>query len=265
MINKPSKQSTSSHKLSFLATTTKAAIKAKKILCEQFEDHDPSEADVIITLGGDGFMLETLHKYLHLNVPFYGMNLGSHGFLLNEVNTTKQLLGRINKATPVHLYPLQMTTETVDGEKFEAIAINDVSLFRQTKQTAKLQITIDNKVRITELIADGAIIATPAGSTAYNLSVHGPILPLGSNIIALTPISAFRPRRWRGALLSNQSKIIFDVLEAEKRPVSVAADSTELRNVRQVCVYEDHSRSFTLLFDPEHNLEERIFAEQFAL
>ena len=207
-------------------------------------------------------MLETLHQFISRGLPIYGMNRGSVGFLMN-VFREHGLLDRLERVETVVLHPLRMTATCADGSVIEALAINEVSMLRETRQAAKLRIRIDGKVRIEELVCDGLLVASPAGSTAYNLSAHGPILPLGANVLALTPISAFRPRRWRGALLPHTAKITFDVLEGGKRPVSAVADYTEVRDVVKVSVCEDRSIDLTLLFDPEHNLEERIIAEQF--
>lgn len=224
---------------------------------------DPQEADVIVALGGDGFVLQTLHRYIDRKVPVFGMNRGSVGFLMNDY-LTDDLLIRLANAEPVTLYPLRMSTKTADGSTYESLAINEVSLLRQSYQAAKIKIQVDGVVRIPELICDGVLLSTPAGSTAYNLSAHGPIIPLNAGILALTPISAFRPRRWRGALLSRTAKVRFTVLDAKKRPVHATADDTEIRNVVEVDVREDRAASFQLLFDPETNLEERILKEQFA-
>ena len=222
----------------------------------------PDDADVIVALGGDGFMLETLHRYLDRRVPIYGMNCGTVGFLLNSYDEV-DLPARLAAATPVDLHPLAMHARSMAGETIDALAINEVSLLRETRQAAKVAIRVDGKVRLPELICDGILAATPAGSTAYNLSAHGPILPLGSAVLALTPISAFRPRRWRGAILPHTAAVTFEIKEGAKRPVSAVADYTEVRDVAEVTVHEDRSIALTLLFDPEHNLEERILLEQF--
>jgi NAD+ kinase len=224
---------------------------------------DPSEADVIVALGGDGFVLQTLRRYIERKVPVFGMNRGSIGFLMNDYQTD-DLASRLANAQPVTLYPLRMHAKTSDGAMHESLAINEVSLLRQTYQAAKIEIQVDGVLRMPELICDGALVSTPAGSTAYNLSAHGPIIPLSANVMALTPISAFRPRRWRGALLPHTAKVRFQVLDDKKRPVSATADDTEIRDVVVVEVSEDRDASFELLFDPETNLEERILKEQFA-
>ena len=222
-----------------------------------------TKPDVIVALGGDGFMLQVLHRYMHRKIPVYGMNCGSVGFLLNTYNSV-QLEERIRESRHSVLHPLVMYTRTVDGKERQELAINEVSLFRESRQAAKLRVSIDHVVRVQELIADGILVATAAGSTAYNFSAGGPILPLSAEMIALTPIAPFRPRRWRGALLNHQSSITFEILEAEKRPVSAVADFTEVRDVVSVSVFEERSIALELLFDPEHNLEERITKEQFS-
>ncbi len=222
-----------------------------------------TKPDVIVALGGDGFMLQVLHKYMHRNIPVYGMNCGSVGFLLNTYSSNL-LHERIAVARRSFLHPLVMFTRTRDGREFQELAINEVSLFRESRQAAKLRVSIDHVVRVSELIADGILVATPAGSTAYNFSAGGPIVPLNGKLLALTPIAPFRPRRWKGALLNHQSSITFEILEPEKRPVSAVADFTEIRDVVSVSVFEERNISLSLMFDPEHNLEERITNEQFS-
>jgi NAD+ kinase len=217
----------------------------------------------VVALGGDGFMLETLHRNLGARRPIYGMNRGSVGFLMNDYDET-DLTTRIAGAEQAIIHPLSMTAIDSAGGEHRALAINDVSLLRSTRQAAKLRILIDGRVRMEELICDGALVATPAGSTAYNLSAHGPIIPLDAQVLALTPISAFRPRRWRGALLSHQACLSFEVLEAVKRPVSAVADNVEVRSVMRVDVVEDRNTSLAILFDAGRSLEERMLAEQFA-
>lgn len=249
-------------KIAFLAADIPPARDARERLVARYGDSSPDEADVIVPLGGDGFMLETLHRFIDQGVPVYGMHRGSVGFLMNNFEL-ERLPERLAAAETVRLHPLAMTAYAMDGHTNRALAINEVSLLRESRQAAKLRIKVDGVVRLEELICDGALVATPAGSTAYNLSAHGPILPLNSNLIALTPISAFRPRRWRGALLPAAAKILFEILEAEKRPVSAVADYTEIRDVRSVEVAQDTTHSLTLLFDAEHDLEERIVREQF--
>jgi len=219
---------------------------------------------VLVALGGDGFMLETLRRALPSRRPVYGMNRGSVGFLMNDY-AEEGLLERIAAAERAVIYPLVMTARDAHGRTHEAIAINEVSLLRQTYQTAKLRILVDGKARLAELICDGALVSTPAGSTAYNLSAHGPIIPLSAEVLALTPISAFRPRRWRGALLSHKDKVTFQILEPEKRPVSAVADNAEVRDVIQVDVVEDRRVGLTILFDAGRSLEERVLAEQFTV
>jgi NAD+ kinase len=249
-------------KIAVLASDAPQAQAALAELTRQYDTVPPERADIIIPLGGDGFMLETLHRYRECAVPFYGMHRGSVGFLMNTY-APEGLLQRLAATVAVRISPLEMTTTDKDGNQHRALAINEVSLLRERRQAAKIRITIDNVVRIEELLADGVLVATPVGSTAYNLSVHGPIVPLGAGVLALTPISAFRPRRWRGALLSHGTQVRFDILECDKRPVSAVADYTEVRNVIAVEVRETQNFEITLLFDPEHNLEERVFKEQF--
>ena len=222
----------------------------------------PAEADVIVALGGDGFMLQTLHRHMGQGLPIYGMNQGSVGFLMNQY-TNEGLLERLNRAETTALHPLRMKVHREAGTDQDALAVNEVSLLRQTRQAAKIRISIDGKERVPELICDGVLVSTPAGSTAYNLSAHGPILPVGAGVLALTPISAFRPRRWRGALLPRESRVRFEILENYKRPVSAVADATEVRDILEVEVFEDREITLNLLFDAEHNLEERILNEQF--
>ncbi len=224
----------------------------------------PEEADVIVALGGDGFMLRTLHQYLNRGIPIFGMNLGSVGFLMNAPEDNG-LMERLARAEPIALHPLRMTATDVTGASHEALAINEVSLLRQTRLAAKLKIQVDGKVRMPEMICDGVLVCTPAGSTAYNVSANGPILPLDAHVLALTPISVFRPRQWRGAILPHTVTVVMEALFPEIRPVSAVADDTEIRDVVRVEIREDRSVALTLLFDPEHNLEERIIKEQFLL
>ena len=207
-------------------------------------------------------MLQTMHRYLKPKTPIFGMNRGTVGFLMN-VFETDRLMERIAKADCFEYRPLHMVAKTVTGKRRQALAINEVSLLRETRQAAKIRISIDGRVRLEELVCDGVLMATPGGSTAYNLSAHGPIVPVGAEVLALTPISAFRPRNWRGALLPNRARVRFDILQHQKRPVSAVADSTEVRDVIRVDVVEDQERAALILFDPEHNLEERILNEQF--
>ena len=246
----------------FVASETEEAQAALRRLSARYAAAKPATADIIVALGGDGFVLETLHRYLDRGVPIYGMNCGTVGFLMNQYNE-ENLPRRLARAEKVTLHPLRMEANTTGGDRVVALAINEVSLLRAARQAAKLRISIDGIVRMAELICDGILVATPAGSTAYNLSAHGPILPMAAPLLALTPISAFRPRRWRGALLPNTAEVVFDVLEGDKRPVNATADFTEVREVVQVRVREDASVALHLLFDPEHALAERIIKEQF--
>ncbi len=248
--------------IAIVASDNEEAQAAAKALRARYKTVPLEEAGVIVALGGDGFMLETLHKTLDRDVAVYGMNFGSVGFLMNRC-ARDDLSDRLAQAERVDLHPLRMAAKTADGGRHEALAINEVSLLRQTHQTAKLRIRIDGRTRMDELICDGVLVATPAGSTAYNLSAYGPIIPIGVGLLALTPISAFRPRRWRGALLPENVTVNIEVLDADKRPVSAVADSEEVRDIVEIEIVRDASRSLTLLFDPEHNLEERIVAEQF--
>lgn len=247
-----------------VASPTPPAQIAAKELAGAYDWVDLDSADVVVALGGDGFMLQTLHTMLEARrtVPVFGMNLGTVGFLMNEWRLD-MLDARLAGAKPFKVAPLAMTAETLDGEKRVLPAINEVSLLRETRQTAKLEVTVNDRVVLPELVCDGILAATPAGSTAYNLSANGPILPLGSALVALTPISAFRPRRWRGAILPDKARIGIRVLEAHKRPVSAVADQREIRDVAHVNIAIDHHRDLTLLFDPEHALDDRITMEQF--
>ncbi len=249
-------------KIAFAAGDIQAAQGARARLEKRYGRTEFDDADVIVALGGDGFMLETLHGCIDRDVPVFGMNFGSVGFLMNEFGED-DLDKRLNAAEPVNLHPLHMRATTIAGEAREGLAINEVSLLRETRQTAKIRVSVDGIVRMEELVCDGVMVATPAGSTAYNLSAHGPIIPMDAGLMALTPISAFRPRRWRGALLPRTAQITFDVLEPDKRPVSAVADYTEVRDVSQVRVSEDTGKTLVLLFDSEHSLEERIVKEQF--
>lgn len=250
-------------KIAIIASEFGEANKAAQLLRNRYKAVSTSEADIIIALGGDGFMLQTLHAYMGRNVPIFGMNKGTVGFLMNEYGED-DLLERIQKADSFTLHPLRMRATRCDGEVVEYLAVNEVSLLRETRQAANIRIAIDGKVRLPELVGDGVLVATPAGSTAYNLSAHGPIIPLGSDLMALTPLSAFRPRRWRGALLPHHVCVSFTINQPQKRPVSAVADMHEVRDVRHVVVEEARDVSLTLLFDAEHTLAERIFTEQFA-
>jgi NAD+ kinase len=248
-------------RLHFVATSVPEAQSALANLRQQYDDAGPEKADIVVALGGDGFMLQTLHTFLGQGKPIYGMNLGSVGFLMNEYSEA-DLYDRLDKAERAEVHPLRMRATTEDS-CVDGLAFNEVSLLRQTRQATKLRILVDGKVRINELICDGALVATPVGSTAYNLSAHGPILPIDSALLALTPISAFRPRRWRGALLPHSAKVRFEALEVEKRPVSAVADGLEVRNIIAVDVAEDRSVAMVMLFDAGRNLDERILTEQF--
>jgi NAD+ kinase len=253
-------------RLALLASPTDDAQAALAILGKLHGIHAPHDADVVVALGGDGFMLQTLHRHGGLGKPVFGMKLGSVGFLMNQYREVgDDLLARIEAAEPAILHPLEMLVQTESGATVGSLAYNEVSLLRQTRQAAHISIELNGQVRLDELICDGVMLATPAGSTAYNFSALGPILPLGSNVMALTPIAPFRPRRWRGAVLKSGTEVRFRALDPHKRPVSATADSHEVRDVIEVLVRESLDRSVTLLFDPEHNLEERILIEQFAV
>jgi NAD+ kinase len=255
--------STATFAISFLSSDTLDARQARARLAGQYGDCAPEEADVIVALGGDGLMLQTLHRMMDKPKPIYGMNFGSVGFLMNEYSEAN-LTERLAAARPSILHPLAMEAIDIKGQKTLARAINEVSLLRQTSQAAKMRISIDGAVRLSELIADGVLVSTPAGSTAYNLSVNGPIVPLGAPLIALTPISAFRPRRWRGALLPDNARVAIEILEADKRPVAATADHFEIRRVARVEIATEHDTTLVLLHDPGHSLDERILREQFG-
>ena len=246
----------------FVAADAADAQSALALMRQRYEDTGPEKGEIVVALGGDGFMLQTLHAFLGKDKPIYGMNLGSVGFLMNEFREDA-LHERLAAAERAKIHPLRMRATNAGGVK-EALAFNEVSLLRQTRQAAKIRILVDEKVRTQELICDGILVSTPAGSTAYNLSAHGPILPIDADLLALTPISAFRPRRWRGALLSHRARVRFEILEAGKRPVSAVADDLEVRDVTSVDVAEDRSIATTMLFDAGHSLDERILAEQFT-
>lgn len=248
----------------FIAAVTDEAQKAKEMLQHLYPAISPDKADVIIVLGGDGFMLKTLHQYQSLEKPVYGINYGSVGFLMNA-DQEENLLDRVKAAKEAVLHPLKTTATDARGKTISAHAINEVSLLRQTAQAAKIRIYVDRVLRLDTLVCDGILIATPAGSTAYNLSAHGPIIPINANLLALTPISAFRPRRWRGALLPDTAHVTLEILEADKRPVSASADDLEIRDVQRVEIHQDPKTKYRLLFDPHHNLEERILGEQFLV
>lgn len=250
-------------KIAFVASPAAEAQEACQRLSARYGSVPGDEAEIVVALGGDGLMLQTLHKYISTGKPIYGMNRGSVGFLMNEY-AEDGLVERIWNSERSVIHPLLMTTVDIHGERQDALAINEVSLLRQTSQVAKLRISVDGHARMDELIADGVLIATPAGSTAYNLSANGPILPLNAPLLALTPISPFRPRRWRGALLPDRVAMRIEVLESAKRPVSATADHYEVRDIATVSVAMDHTRSMILLHDPGHSLDERILREQFG-
>jgi NAD+ kinase len=250
-------------RIAFVASERPEAQDARDQLARRYGEVRTAAAEVIVALGGDGFMLETLHDQIETRIPIYGMNWGTLGFLMNEYSEDG-LLERIAAAERTVVHPLRMVAADVHGQLHRALAFNEVSLLRQARQTAKLRISIDGKERLAELSCDGALVSTPAGSTAYNFSAHGPIVPLDAQVLALTPISAFRPRRWRGALLRHTAKVKFEILEADKRPVSAVADNFEVRDVLEVHVSEDRELALTMLFDAGRSLEERVLAEQFS-
>lgn len=255
-----------SDSIAFVAADTPEAQAALMRLKHHYGHVSPDRAAVIVALGGDGFMLETLHRCLAQPdpPPIYGMNRGTIGFLMNRFSE-EAVTERLAAATPVTLHPLAMQAHRADGAVQSAHAINEVALLRQSRQAARLKLSVDDRERLSEMTCDGVLVCTAAGSTAYNASAHGPILPIGANVMAITPISVFRPRRWRGAVVPQTATVTIDVLDADKRPVSAAADFTEVRDVTRVVVREDRSLALTLLFDPEHNLEERILNEQFSV
>jgi len=250
-------------KIAFLASDAPVAQTARHTLAGRYGDVPPEQADVIVALGGDGFMLRTLHATQDLRAPVYGMNRGTIGFLMNEYSEA-DLMDRLKKTEEEIINPLSMTAMDRQGEIHHALAINEVSLLRAGPQAAKLRISVDGRLRLSELVCDGALLATPAGSTAYNYSAHGPILPIGSDVLALTAIAAFRPRRWRGALLPKTAQVRFDVLEADKRPVMADADSISIMDIDWVEIRSDPDIRHRILFDPGHGLEERLIAEQFT-
>ena len=253
-------------KLAFFAAPGDEAHAAKQELTRLYGDHSADDADVIVALGGDGTMLEALHYTIELDMdkPVYGMNRGNVGFLTNPYHV-ENLIERLSDVLEIVIHPLWMNAVDRHGDSHEALAFNEVSLFREQRQAAKIGVAVNEIERIPELVCDGVLVSTPAGSTAYNLSASGPILPLDANILALTPISPFRPRRWRGALLPNTAHFSFNVLEADKRPVSATADNKEFRNIQSVNIHESRSISRTLLFNPDHGLYERILTEQFIV
>lgn len=248
--------------LNFMASSRPDARDARKRLQERYGNVRAEDAEIVVALGGDGMMLEALHSVMDTGTPVYGINYGSVGFLMNDP-AESDLLDHLRRSERTSIHPLRATCTDIRGKTFTALAINEVSLLRETRQTAKIQISVDGRIRLAELAADGVMVATPAGSTAYNASAHGPILPLGSRTLALTPISAFRPRRWRGALLSHDSKVRFDVLDPDKRPVSAVADNQEFRDIVSVDIEEAADVSLHMLFDEGRALGERILIEQF--
>ncbi len=252
-------------RLALVVSDGEAAREAGDALAGQHDWVAPDKADALVVLGGDGFLLHVLHQMLDADrvVPVYGLNRGTVGFLMNRFRPGKSVIERVAKATSVAVSPLVMDAVTQSGAEFRYHAINEVSLLRETRETAKLEVRVNGKVRMTELAGDGVLVATPAGSTAYNMSANGPILPLGSRTLALTPISPFRPRRWRGAILPDSAKVSFHVLQPRKRPVAVVADQKEVRDIREVHIEACRKHQLTLLFDRGSSLEERIFAEQF--
>ncbi len=250
-------------KIAFVASSTEKSRASLDSLTARYGQHNPLEAEVIVALGGDGFMLHTLHKFMNTGIPVFGMRRGTVGFLMNDF-ALDDLPARIQAAHSTVLHPLKMRAETTAGRVREALAINEVSLLRQTRQSARIGIFINGQPKIEDLVCDGVLLSTAAGSTAYNLSAHGPVLPIGAEILALTPISPFRPRRWRGAILPADAQVRFEVRDHEKRPVSATADNFEVRHVKTVDITEDKGSRMTLLFDPDHNLEDRIINEQFV-
>lgn len=249
-------------KMTFLASDKPEAAPVRKALIDRYGDAGIDDADIVVAIGGDGFMLETLRGQMETGRPVYGVNCGTVGFLMNPQDL-EGLADNIDAAEQAIIHPLTMTATTVDGSTDHALAINEVSLFRQTRQSARVRILVNGRARMDSLTCDGVLLATPAGSTAYNLSAHGPILPINAQLLALTPISAFRPRRWRGALLAHDAVVEFQTINPEFRPVSAVADNYEVRNVTSVTAREDRTKSMTLLFDRGHSLDERILREQF--
>ncbi|UYV14615.1 NAD kinase [Porphyrobacter sp. ULC335] len=256
---------TTYQRLALLASETDRAQDAYSALLDTGDWVPLAEADAVVVLGGDGYMLQVLHAMLDAGrvIPAYGMNLGTVGFLMNRYDKRAAIAARVNKARRWTISPLRVEAITQDGETHVMSAINEISLLRETRQTAKIEVTVGDRVRIRELVCDGVLVATPAGSTAYNLSANGPILPLDSKMLALTPISPFRPRRWKGAILPDRMKIVLRVLDPAKRPVAAVADQKELRDIAEVRLQIAHDNDLTLLFDPGQSLEERIVAEQF--
>jgi NAD+ kinase len=249
-------------KIHIIADANSTAQSAKRLIAKKYKNFPINDSDVLVVLGGDGFMLASLKKYQKYQLPFYGMNKGNRGFLLNKFDE-KDLINKINKSKIAELHPLEMYAKNKNGKVKTAIAVNEVSVFRETRQAAKLEIKIDNKIRMKEVTCDGVLVATPAGSTAYNLSARGPVLDLESNLLAVTPISPFKPRGWRGATINNRSKVSIKNLDFKKRPVSVVADNIEFRDVSNVSIYLNKNKTFKLLYDKKYGLKERNLAEQF--
>lgn len=250
-------------RFAFVASDTDVAQQARRKLVERYGDAAVTDAEVIVALGGDGFMLRTLHAHRALSTPVYGMKLGRVGFLMNKYRLD-ELSARVTNAHVAELHPLEMRVVDTAGHEHVALAFNEVSLLRQSNQAAHIEVQLNATVKLPSLVCDGILVSTPAGSTAYNLSAHGPILPLDANVLALTPISPFRPRRWRGAILPHRTQVELRVLDAGKRPVSATADFLEVRDVHNVQIHQTEGPGLRLLFDPEHNLEQRILDEQFA-
>ena len=250
-------------RIAFVASETPEAGEAMKLLADRYGNAAPGDADVIVALGGDGLMLQTLHKFMTAGKPIYGMHRGTVGFLMNEFST-ENLKSRLQAAQTANIHPLAMQARDESGATHQHYAINEVSVFRQSYQAARLRILIDGQERLPELVADGALVATPAGSTAYNLSAQGPIIPINAPLLALTPISPFRPRRWRGALLPDTARVTIEVIDPGKRPVAAVADHDEVRDVVSVDIRMDHAVTMRMLFDPGHSLDERILREQFG-
>ncbi|NWG24195.1 MAG: NAD kinase [Pseudorhodoplanes sp.] len=250
-------------RMAFVASDTPEALSARARLVKRYGEATPAEADVIVALGGDGLMLQTLHRFMKSGKPIYGMHRGTVGFLMNEFSD-RRLKERLAAAKIANIHPLIMCATDRAGKRHEHYAINEVSVFRQSYQAARLRILIDGKERLAELVADGALVATPAGSTAYNLSAQGPIIPIDAPLLALTPISPFRPRRWRGALLPDRARVTIEAIDPGKRPVAAVADHDEVRDVTSVDIRMDHDITMQMLFDPGHSLDERILREQFG-
>lgn len=252
----------SDQRIHFVASSVESAESAMTAMIARYGQHDAADADVIVALGGDGFMLRTLHQVIERDTPVFGMKMGNVGFLMNRFSDD-DLLERLAHARTVSLNPLRMDATTGSGEKVTALAVNEISLLRQTNQAAHIRIMVNGMVKLEKMVCDGVLLATAAGSTAYNFSVRGPILPLGTDALALTPISPFRPRRWNGAILPGSASVEFEILSPNKRAVSATADAHEVRNVVRVEAYEDKHTELSLMFDPDHSLEERILNEQF--